>query len=78
MVHPKDQRYQLILWRSNISEPISYFKLNTVTYGTRPAPYLAIKCLKEISHDNNMHFPLAANFLEKNFYVDDGLGGADS
>ncbi|XP_075150824.1 uncharacterized protein LOC142224932 [Haematobia irritans] len=78
LIHPKDRPYQIILWRNNITEPINYFTLNTVTYGTRPAPYLAIRCLKEISRENKMHFPLAASFLEKNFYVDDGLGGADN
>ncbi|XP_075150806.1 uncharacterized protein LOC142224913 [Haematobia irritans] len=78
LIHPKDRPYQIILWRNNITEAINYFTLNTVTYGTRPAPYLAIRCLKEISRENKMHFPLAASFLEKNFYVDDGLGGADN
>ncbi|XP_075167641.1 uncharacterized protein LOC142239749 [Haematobia irritans] len=78
LIHPKDRPYQIILWRNNTTEPINYFTLNTVTYGTRPAPYLAIRCLKEISPENKMHFPLADSFLEKNFYVDDGLGGADS
>ncbi|XP_075150685.1 uncharacterized protein LOC142224785 [Haematobia irritans] len=78
LIHPKDRPYQIILWRNNITEPINYFTLNTVTYGTRPAPYLTIRCLKEISRENKMHFPLAASFLEKNFYVDDGLGGADN
>ncbi|XP_075150831.1 uncharacterized protein LOC142224938 [Haematobia irritans] len=78
LIHPRDRPYQIILWRNNTTEPINYFTLNTVTYGTRPAPYLAIRCLKEIIRENKMHFPLAASFLEKNFYVDDGLGGADS
>ncbi|XP_075163022.1 uncharacterized protein LOC142235643 [Haematobia irritans] len=78
LIHPKDRPYQIILWRNNTTEPINYFTLNTVSYGTRPAPYLAIRCLKEISRENKRHFPLAASFLEKNFYVNDGLGGADS
>lgn len=78
LIHPEDRQYQIILWRHTASEPINYFQLNTVTYGTRPAPYLAIKCLKEISQENKTQFPLAASFLERHFYVDDGLGGADS
>ena len=39
---------------------------------------MVIKYLKEMSHDNKIYYILAASFMEKNFYMDDGLGGADS
>ncbi|XP_037911925.1 uncharacterized protein LOC119652059 [Hermetia illucens] len=42
-MHPQDQDYQRILWRSHPSEPIKHFKLTTVTYGTASAPYLAMR-----------------------------------
>lgn len=42
-VNLEDTNYQRILWRSNESEPITSYKLNTVTYGTASAPFLAIR-----------------------------------
>lgn len=78
LVHQDDRRYQLILWRNDPSAPIKYYQLNTVTYGTRSAPYLATKCLQQIAFNNETDFPLGAQMLRDNFYVDDGLGGSNS
>ncbi|XP_058988017.1 uncharacterized protein LOC131807010 [Musca domestica] len=78
LMHPDDQRYQLIIWREDPSHPVSYYKLNTVTYGTRSAPYLATKCLQKIANENMERYPLGSQMLKDNFYMDDGLGGADS
>ncbi|XP_058984316.1 uncharacterized protein LOC131805086 [Musca domestica] len=78
LIHPDDQRYQLIIWREDPSHPVSYYKLNTVTYGTRSAPYLATKCLQKIANENMERYPLGSQMLKDNFYMDDGLGGADS
>lgn len=38
-----DQRYHTILWRSNPSEPLKEYQLNTVTFGTAAAPFLATR-----------------------------------
>jgi len=48
-VHPQDKGYQLIVWRRNPLEKMRYFHLNTVTYGTACAPYLATKCLQHLA-----------------------------
>ncbi|XP_037960644.1 uncharacterized protein LOC119689804 [Teleopsis dalmanni] len=78
LVHPEDRQCQLIVWRNEPSQPIKYFELNTVTYGTRSAPYLATKCLQALADDNMQNYPLGASALKQNFYVDDCLHGADS
>lgn len=78
VVHQDDQRYQLIVWREDPSLPINYYKLNTVTYGTRAAPYLATKCLQKIAEEGSINYPYGSQMLKNNFYVDDGLGGSDS
>ncbi|XP_058987182.1 uncharacterized protein LOC131806659 [Musca domestica] len=75
LIHPDDQKYQLIIWREDPSHPVSYYKLNTVTYGTRAAPYLATKFLQKIADDNLDRYPLGSEMLKENFYMDDGLGG---
>lgn len=78
LLDPDNQQYQLIIWREDPGLPISYYKLNTVTYGTRAAPYLATRCLKKIADENAVDYPSGSHMLENNFYVDDGLGGSDS
>ncbi|XP_073814297.1 uncharacterized protein [Musca autumnalis] len=78
LISPEDRQFQLIIWRKDVTQPITYYQLNTVTYGTRAAPYLATKCLQRMAKENAIRYPLASQFLQENFYVDDGLGGADS
>ncbi|XP_075151043.1 uncharacterized protein LOC142225150 [Haematobia irritans] len=76
-VHKDDRKFQLILWRENCDMPIQTYELNTVTYGTGPAPFLAIRCLKEISHLFNEVYPLGSKIIATDFYVDDLLSGAN-
>ncbi|XP_025830880.1 uncharacterized protein LOC112904616 [Agrilus planipennis] len=45
LVPPDDRRYQRILWRRTPSCPIKHYVLNTMTYGTASAPYLATRCM---------------------------------
>jgi hypothetical protein len=74
-VHPADRDLQRILWRYTSEEPIQEYQLNTVTYGTASAPYLATRCLKKLADDNKCHQPRAAQVLSNDFYVDDLLSG---
>ena len=59
-VHKDDRIFQLILWRERPEMAIQIFELNTVTYGTAPAPFLAIRCLKEISNLFKHVYPLGS------------------
>lgn len=54
------------------------YQLNTVTYGTAAAPFLATRCLKQLAIDERSAFPGAAQILENDFYVDDCLTGSDN
>ncbi|XP_037925672.1 uncharacterized protein LOC119660846 [Hermetia illucens] len=79
-VHPDDWKFQRILrtdHQSSTSEPALY-DLTTVTYGTKPAPYLACRVLKQLLSDEGHKFPLAIEPFEKGSYVDDITGGADT
>lgn len=51
LIHPSQRCLQQVLWRTNPSEPIKIYKLNTVTYGTASAPYLATRCLKQLGNE---------------------------
>ncbi|XP_062713843.1 uncharacterized protein LOC134290680 [Aedes albopictus] len=73
-----DRKLQKIFWRDNRNEEIRVFQLNTVTYGTASAPYLATKCLKRLAELDGHKYPGAARILSKDFYVDDMMTGVDS
>jgi len=77
-VHPQDRDLQRILWRYSSDEPIQEYNLNTVTYGTSSAPYLATRCLKKLADDNKCQHPRAAQVLSNDFYVDDLLSGTST
>jgi len=66
-----DARFQRILWRNSPCEEVKEYQLDTVTYGTASAPYLAVKCLQQLAKDEGNSYPLGAQVLLNNFYVDD-------
>ncbi|GFS87042.1 integrase catalytic domain-containing protein [Trichonephila clavipes] len=78
LISQEDACFQQIFWRKSPEEPLVIFKLNTVTYGTSCAPFLAIRTLKQLCEDEKHRFPLAAKLAKDHFYVDDLLAGADS
>ncbi|XP_058128492.1 uncharacterized protein LOC131292773 [Anopheles ziemanni] len=76
-VHPSDRALQRILWRASPHDPIEEYELNTITYGTASAPFLAVRSLQQTVLDHGSEFPIAAaRFAD--FYVDDFVSGADS
>ncbi|XP_053699198.1 uncharacterized protein LOC128746181 [Sabethes cyaneus] len=77
-VQSSDWRLQRIFWRTNRNEYIRIFELQTVTYGTASAPYLATKCLKRLAELDGSKFPEAARILAEDFYVDDMMSGTES
>ncbi|GBM66014.1 hypothetical protein AVEN_39181-1 [Araneus ventricosus] len=70
--------FQCILWKNRSCEEPSLYKLLTVTYGTKSAPYLATRVLNQLATDERKEFPLASAVALKDFYVDDVLSGADN
>uniref|UniRef100_A0A182PX12 Reverse transcriptase domain-containing protein n=1 Tax=Anopheles epiroticus TaxID=199890 RepID=A0A182PX12_9DIPT len=53
-------------------------RCTTVTYGTACAPFLATRCLLQLSIDEESSFPVAANIIQEDCYVDDILSGAST
>lgn len=78
LVSPEDRVYQKILWRKDPSEPIKTYVLKTVTFGTSCAPFLAVRTLHQLANDEQKRFPLAAEILKRDVYVDDFLSGAQT
>ena len=78
LLHPDDQHWLSILWRASPDRPIDIFQLLTVTYDTVYAPYQAIRVVLQLADDEAERFPLAAEILRNNLYVDDALAAADT
>ncbi|XP_012285782.1 uncharacterized protein LOC105702648 [Orussus abietinus] len=77
-VSDKHRNLQCIVWRFNSDEPISTFRLNTVTYGLASSPFLAIRSLHQVALDHKTESPIASQIILRDFYVDDLLTGADT
>lgn len=76
MVLPEDRTKLRIIWRSTNENPVQEYKLNTITYGTDSAPYLAIRTLHQVGEDNAT--PEIATIIKTAFYMDDLIYGADT
>ncbi|XP_034172341.2 uncharacterized protein LOC117600703 [Osmia lignaria lignaria] len=76
-VFPRDRDLQRIVWAPNSSDPPREDRLTTVTYGTACAPYFAIRTLLQLAEDERSRFPLGAQCLASNTYVDDTFAGAN-
>ncbi|XP_011877569.1 PREDICTED: uncharacterized protein LOC105567357, partial [Vollenhovia emeryi] len=46
LVHEEHTPLQTIYWRENSTETMRLYELVTLTYGTKPASYIAVKCLQ--------------------------------
>jgi len=73
-----DDFLQCIVWRENSTEELSVFKLSTVTYGTKPAAFLAIRAMHQLSYDEEGSFPIGAQIVRRDLYVDDLISCGDS
>lgn len=78
LVNPSQRNLQQILWRFNNSHELESYQLNTITYGTSAASFLATRCLLQLSKDFANDYPEASRIIASDFYVDDLLTGSDS
>ncbi|XP_058467935.1 uncharacterized protein LOC131440560 [Malaya genurostris] len=78
LVHEQHRKYQRILFRKAALDPLKEIELNTVTYGTAAAPFLATRALNQLADDERLNFPKASALAKKSFYIDDVLTGANS
>jgi hypothetical protein len=78
LIHPDNRDLQRILWRYSPDEPIKEYQLNTVTYGTSSAPFLATRCLNKLADDNQDKDPEVSQAIHNDFYVDDLLSGSST
>nr|CAH7769929.1 unnamed protein product [Callosobruchus chinensis] len=78
LINPNQRNLQKIVWRSNPNEPLKTFQLNTVTYGTTAASFLAIRCLHQLAYECEVEHPNIAKIIRNDMYVDDLLTCVDT
>ncbi|GFW55282.1 uncharacterized protein TNCV_116681 [Trichonephila clavipes] len=66
----------MILWKDSVDGPVQTYKLNTVTYGTTCAPYLATRTIQQLARDEGEHYLFAASVTIRDIYMDDILTGS--
>ncbi|XP_050338216.1 uncharacterized protein LOC126764587 [Bactrocera neohumeralis] len=76
-LNKNDRKFHYILWRASADADLLTYQLNTVTYGTASAPYLAVRSLHYLADKHMAEFPIGAAAVKTSFYVDDFLCGAD-
>ncbi|GFX19904.1 integrase catalytic domain-containing protein [Trichonephila clavipes] len=76
LINPGHRNLQLILWKDSVDGPVQTYKLNTVTYGTTCAPYLATRTIQQLARDEGEHYPLAASVTIRDIYMGDILTGS--
>ncbi|XP_025270818.1 uncharacterized protein LOC105254545 [Camponotus floridanus] len=78
LLDSRDCDFQRILWRHNLADEVSEYRLKTVTYGLACAPFLAIRTLHQLATDEGPRFPRGAVALRCDTYVDDIVMGAST
>ncbi|XP_051166519.1 uncharacterized protein LOC127284864 [Leptopilina boulardi] len=77
-VKPEHRNLQCILWRKDPDQSMITYQLNTVTFGVASSPYLATRCLLQLSEECRNTHPLASRVIREDFYVDDMLSGGET
>jgi len=66
-VEPEDSHLQCILWRDSTQDQLRVFKLDIVSYGAKPASFLAVRAMHQLSADEHTAFPLGAEVILGDF-----------
>lgn len=75
LVHKSQRDFQRILWRDNQTNEIIHFQLNTITYGTASASFLATRVIHEIGQRVKECNPEVSQIINNCFYMDDLIFG---
>ena len=73
-----DKDLHQFVWRSKPSEELRDYRMTRVTFGVSASSFAANRAVKQNALDLATKYPQATTVVEKSFYVDDGLTGADS
>ena len=72
-----DRDLHRFVWRSDSDAPVTDYCMTRVTFGVSASSFAANMAVKQNAIDHAQELPLAAEMVQKCFYVDDCLTGAD-
>lgn len=65
------RRYQRILWRFSLDEPVQSYQLNRVTFGIKSSPFLSLRTIKQLISDEFNLYLEDETYVNQNMYMDD-------
>lgn len=78
LVTPEQRPLLRLLWRDDKTSPLVCIQLSTVTYGTKCAPFLACRTLRDLADRYGHTHPHAAQCIQEQCFMDDLMSGGDS
>ena len=74
-VTPEHRDFLRFLWfkDNDLSKPFTEFQMTVHLFGNGPSPAVATYSLRRTVDDGEEHDPGVKEFVQRNFYVDDGL-----
>lgn len=74
-VTPESRNYLKFFWwkDSDLEKELQEYRMAVHLFGAASSPGCANFGLKHLARQHKAYYPLASTFVEKNFYVDDGL-----
>ncbi len=73
-----DRDFHRFVWRNDPKEPLLDYRMSRVTFGVSASSYAANMSIKQNALELSGLYPLAAQAVMNNFYVDDCLSGPNS
>ena len=74
----EQQKYQKVLWRFEPTESIKTYQRKTLTYAQASSAFLAIRALHQVAAEAQEQHLATAEFIRRDFYVDDLMTGTES
>ncbi|XP_044729583.1 uncharacterized protein LOC123292935 [Chrysoperla carnea] len=78
IVAESHRRYQRLLWRFSPERLVTKLQLNTVSFGIKSSPYLALRVVQQLAKDESKTYPNAAQVVLRDLYIDDLVSSVDS
>lgn len=72
-----DEYLQCVLWRDYPKDEIRIYKLDTLTYETKPFAFLAIHAMHQLAINEKVSFPASAKIIRIGSYVNDLISEGD-
>ena len=76
LLAPSDQNFHRFVWRAQVSDPVSEFCMNRVTFGVTSSPYVAVQTLQQAEEEFGADSPEAVGHLKKIFLCRRFVGGS--